>query len=93
MSDKSITMALLAGLSQFMFSRMTVSDIKFAQDGEENSFKADLQKSLHIQMKYVLPVFIGVIAYTLSAGIALYWIVSNIFSIAQEYFFRYKKLK
>lgn len=91
MSDKSITMALLAGITQFAFASMTSKDMRFTD--EQDGFKADLQKSLHIQMRFVLPAFIAFIAYSLGAGIALYFIVSNIFQILQEYYLRFKKVK
>ncbi len=35
---------------------------------------------------YVMPVFIGWISLRFPAGLVLYWTVSNIFSIAQQYF-------
>ncbi len=91
MSDKSVLLATFAGLTQFTFAHLTHKDMSFTE--EKDSFKADLQKSLHIQMRFVLPVFIAFIAYSLGAGIALYFIVSNLFQIGQEYFFRFKKLK
>jgi len=40
---------------------------------------------MQLQMRYVMPVIIAVVAYTISAAIALYFVVSNIVSIAQEY--------
>jgi len=36
------------------------------------------------QMRYIMPIFIFVIAYTISAAIALYFTVSNIMAIVQE---------
>ena len=46
---------------------------------------------MEVQMRYVLPVMIGVIAYTTSAAVALYWTTSNILSIAQELQMRWAK--
>ncbi len=91
MSDKSIILAIFAGLSQSVFASMTSRDMNFTE--EQEGIKADLQKSLQIQMQFVLPIFIAFISYSLGAGIALYFLVSNLFQIAQEYFFRFKKLK
>ena len=91
MSDKSIILAALAGFTQFVFANMTSKDMQFTD--EKDSFKADLQKSLHIQMRFVLPAFIGFLAYSLGAGIALYFVVSNLFQVGQEYYLRFKKVK
>jgi membrane protein insertase Oxa1/YidC/SpoIIIJ len=38
----------------------------------------------------VLPVFIAFIAWKISAAVALYWIISNIFTIVQEWYIRRK---
>jgi membrane protein insertase Oxa1/YidC/SpoIIIJ len=48
------------------------------------SFQDDLATSMHLQMRYVFPVLLGVIAYVGTAAIALYFITSNIFGIMQE---------
>ena len=37
-----------------------------------------------MQMKYILPVFMGFIAYAVSGAVALYFITSSMFTIAQE---------
>ena len=47
-------------------------------------------KSLNLNMKYFMPVFVAVIAYQISAAVALYWITSNIFIIGQELLIRRK---
>ncbi len=39
---------------------------------------------MHLQMKYVMPVFMIFVAYAFSAAIALYFVVSNITQIIQE---------
>jgi membrane protein insertase Oxa1/YidC/SpoIIIJ len=48
---------------------------------------------MQLQMRYVMPAIITVVAYTLSASIALYFTVSNLMAIAQEYVVRRKGLK
>ena len=93
LTGKSVVLASVVGITQYIYATMTVKDIKFAKDDEKDTFKADLQKSMQLQMKYFLPVIMAFISYTLSAAIALYFIVSNIFMIGQEYYFRYKGVK
>ena len=36
------------------------------------------------QMKYIFPVIVVVISYTLTAAVALYWATSNLFHVFQE---------
>jgi YidC/Oxa1 family membrane protein insertase len=86
MSGKSILLALLAGLTQFFHARISLPDLQTRS--EKSSFKDDLARSFHIQMRYVLPVIVAVIAYTISSAIALYWVTSNVFAIGQEIFVR-----
>ena len=59
----------------------------------EASFKDDFGRSMQLQMRYVMPIIIFVAAYTISAAIALYFTISNVMSIAQEYVVRHKGLK
>jgi membrane protein insertase Oxa1/YidC/SpoIIIJ len=61
-----------------------------ASSGKQ-SFQEDLARSMQVQMRYVLPVMIGFIAYTTSAAVALYWATSNILGIAQEFLMKRAK--
>lgn len=91
MAGKSLILALLAGITQFFHARLSLPALQAR--GEKQSFKDDLARSFHIQMRYVLPVIVAVIAYTISSAVALYWLTSNIFAIGQEIFVRRKILK
>ncbi len=88
---KSLVMAILAGITQYIHTK--ISFPKLDTKNKEKSFKNDLAKSMHIQMRYVLPIIVGVISYTISAAIALYWTTSNIFAILQEVFIRKRMLR
>lgn len=83
LTSSSIILAVLVAASQYAVSRMMMPAPK-QEEGEEKSFQADLARSMHIQMRYVFPIVIGVIAYVISAAIALYFLVSNLFAIGQE---------
>ena len=52
------------------------------------TFQEQLSDSMQMNIRYILPVFIAFIAWKISAAVALYWIVSNIFTIAQEWCIR-----
>ena len=52
--------------------------------GKEEGFAGSLKRSMDLQMRYFLPVFIGIVAYQVQAAVALYWVISNLFTIGQE---------
>lgn len=79
-AGKSIILAFLAAATQFVYAKLSLPPPK--KDGE--GFKHDLARSFHIQMLYVFPALIGIFAYTFSAAIGLYFVISNLFSIGQE---------
>ncbi|PCI28835.1 hypothetical protein COB52_03120 [Candidatus Kaiserbacteria bacterium] len=89
MGGRSIVLALMAGITQFIHSSYALPKPK--PRSENPTMKEDLARSFHLQMKYVMPIVVVGISYTISAAIALYWLTSNIFSIGQEIFIRRKK--
>jgi len=92
-AGKSIILAILAGITQFIHTLYTLPKPKPRSDNP--TMKEDLAHSFHIQMKYIMPIIVIVISYTISAAIALYWVTSNIFAILQELIVRreMKKIK
>jgi YidC/Oxa1 family membrane protein insertase len=49
-----------------------------------------IQKQMMVMMKYFFPILIFFVSLKVSAAVALYWIVSSGFMIAQELYFRRK---
>ena len=43
---------------------------------------------MQTNVRYILPIFIVFIAWKISAAIALYFVISNTFSIVQEWYIR-----
>ncbi len=91
-SQKSIVLALCAGLTQFTQAQLTMPDpfSKKEEEKKEPTFQDDLQRSMQLQMKYILPVMIGFFAYSISAAVALYWTVGNMVTISQEIYLKRK---
>jgi YidC/Oxa1 family membrane protein insertase len=58
--------------------------IKQLNQKEEQT--ANMAASMQKQMLFMMPILSGFIALTLPAGLGLYWVVSTIFSIFQQYF-------
>lgn len=90
-TQKSIILAVLTGLTQFIQTKLTMPAAPPKKDGVPSSFKDDFARSLNMNMRYFMPIFVGYIAYTLSSAIALYWVTSNLFAIGQEYYIRKKR--
>jgi len=87
-TTKSILLAIAAGVSQYFQVVVTMPKLPPKEEGAEPNMKDDFMRNMQVQMKYVMPVIIGVVAYTISAAIALYFLVSSLTSIAQEYYIR-----
>ena len=90
---KSIPLAFFAGLTQYIHTNISLPPAKPRDPNAEPNFKDDFMRSMHIQMRYVMPILILIVAYTTSATIAIYFIISNLMAIAQEYMVRHKGLK
>jgi YidC/Oxa1 family membrane protein insertase len=86
-SQKSVILALFAAVSSFFQMKYSVP-IPQTKTKPGESFKDDLARSMSIQMRYVFPIIVFFIAYTISGVIAIYWFTSNIFTIAQEVYTR-----
>jgi len=87
-TERSFLLALGAGITQYIHVNLTMPQLPPKKDGDAPSMKDDFMRNMQTQMKYVMPVLIGVVAYFISAAIALYFLVSNLTTIAQEYFVR-----
>src|SRR3989338_2983371 len=81
-------LALLAVVTQFFKTRMALPPLPPKQKDAPQSFKDDFARSMQIQMRYVMPAIIFFFAYKFSATIALYFLVSNVIAIGQEYIVR-----
>ena len=84
--EKSAVLAFLAGVSQYFFGMLSIPKSSLVEGEDPNSFKNSFARSMNIQFRYILPVVIIFIAYTLPSALALYWITSNIFSIGQYWY-------
>lgn len=84
-ASKSIPIAILAGISQFfqakMFS-MRKPDVSTAGSKDESMLAA-----MNKQMLYVMPAMTVIVGASFPAGVIFYWLVTNILSIVQQYFF------
>ncbi len=84
MGERSLLLALLTGVTQYIYTRLSMGPRQPKMHTEEASFSADMARSFDLQARYVLPVLFTAISYSLSAALPLYWATSNIFMIGQE---------
>lgn len=85
-AGKSLLLAILAGLTQFFQAHLALSGSLKTSD--EKSMQNDFQRVMGMQLKYVFPFIIGVISYTTSGAIALYFITTNLMGSLQEWYVR-----
>jgi len=91
-TEKSIVLGVLAGLTQYIQTKLSMPVVEPKESATgERSMKEDFARSMQIQMRYVLPIFVGFIAYAISAAVALYWTVSNLVTITHEIYVKRKK--
>lgn len=83
-AQKSLPLALLAGIMQFIHGQLSFPKLPPRDPNAAPSMKDDFGRNMQLQMKYVMPVLITVVAYTISAAIALYFVVSSLTAILQE---------
>lgn len=85
-SQKSLILAFLAALSTFL--QMHFSTASLGSKTSVGEPKEDFSKMMANQMKYTMPVVVFVISWQISGVVALYWFVSNLLGIAQDFYIK-----
>lgn len=80
LAQPNIIFAILAGVAQYWQSRMI---IKWQGQNRNNDTTTQM---MNVQMTYILPIVSIIIAWTLPAGLPLYWIVTTLFAVAQQFY-------
>lgn len=96
--DSLYILPVLAGLFQLLLSLMIspggeVRDVvpnqaknkQIEQENEEEEDVAEMAASMQQQMIFIMPVMTVFIASRFPSGLALYWIVTTLFSLGQQY--------
>lgn len=90
LSQKTIVIAAIAAITQYYQIKLSIPATPAPAAGAKPSFKEDFARSFNIQMRYVLPIIVFAVSYSISAAIALYWATSNLFSIGHELYVKRK---
>ena len=80
LSHPNAIFAILAGVAQYWQSRMI---IRWQGTNRNNDTTT---KMMNAQMTYILPIISVFVAWKLPAGLPLYWIVTTLFAVAQQYY-------
>lgn len=80
LSKPNIVFAVLAGIAQYFQTKMLLPKNSAKLGGQK-----DISQIMQKQMVYFFPVFTVIILMGLPSALGLYWIVSGIFSIVQQY--------
>ncbi|MFZ2831848.1 MAG: YidC/Oxa1 family membrane protein insertase [Minisyncoccia bacterium] len=90
LSKKSIIFALFAAVTQYYQIKLSIPTLPPLEKDAKPSFKDDFARSFNMQMRYMLPIIVFGISWSISAAVALYWTTSNLFSIAHELYVKRK---
>ena len=91
-ADPYYVLPALAGITQLIFSLMMQSGLeshmkpaktKTAQAKEGD--KLEMAETIQQQMLFMMPIMTTVIALKFPSGLALYWVVTTLFSLVQQY--------
>lgn len=89
----NVLVGFIAGLSQYIQIRLSLQNMTPVDPNKpisEMKPEEMMQKQMSFMMKYFIPILIFIASLQVSAAVALYWIISSVFMIAQELYFRNK---
>jgi membrane protein insertase Oxa1/YidC/SpoIIIJ len=85
LTEKNIPLAILAGIFQFIQTRMLVARRPPKAVRKSPGAKdEDMLASMNESMLYFMPVMTAVIGSSLPGGLTLYWVAVNLISIIQQ---------
>lgn len=83
LSRPFLGLALVTGLAQFWQTRMLISKKNQLDHNDETGSMATIMNK---QMSYFMPIITVVIGATLPSGLLLYWLVTTLLTIIQQYY-------
>ncbi len=83
MSKPHILLSILAGITQFFYTRLSMGP-RGELTATEASLSSDMAKSFDLQARFLLPAMVMIFGMFIASAAPLYWLTGNIFMIAQE---------
>lgn len=90
LTKSNIFLALVAGVLQFFQSKLSLSFTKPKQ-ADDKAKKKGFSSMMQSQMLYFFPILTVFIVWKFGSIIGLYWIVSALFSIGEQYIIKKRK--
>jgi len=90
MTKANYVLAVLAGLAQFWQAKSMLVK-KPPQNAGSGAKDENMMAMMNKQMLYFMPVMTVLIGFSLPAGLTLYWFLSTVLTVAQQYFLLRKK--
>jgi YidC/Oxa1 family membrane protein insertase len=59
---------------------------KIQKENDKEEDTADMAKSMQQQMMFMMPLMTGFIALRFPSGLALYWVITTVFSVGQQWY-------
>lgn len=96
--DQLRILPIVAALSQLVMGLMIApaadasaekalaTNTKTTKDDKKADDMADMAASMQQQMIFLMPAMTGFLAWGFPSGLGLYWVISTIFSVVQQYF-------
>ncbi|MFC1653690.1 YidC/Oxa1 family membrane protein insertase [Patescibacteria group bacterium] len=96
--DKTYAAPIVAGVIQFILALMLApatdtaaektiaAQTKTKKDDKEAEGMSDMAQTMQQQMLFIMPLMTVVIALRFPSGVAIYWIITTLFSTIQQYF-------
>jgi len=81
---------VLAGLTQWYQARQ-LTKLNPTPKGIPGAKDEAMLSMMNKQMQYMMPAMTIIIGVGLPAGLVLYWLVTNLLTVAQQYFFLRKR--
>jgi YidC/Oxa1 family membrane protein insertase len=88
LTQPSLRLAILAGVSQFVLMRQATPGVNQNQLPAGNDQSAQMMASMQKNMAYIFPAMTVFVSLQLPAALALYWVASTLFGIVQQYLFK-----
>lgn len=86
LSVPNVILAVLAGVSQFFYSKLTMKYTPSMPQLDPQKSAANIQKTMSKQMLYFMPILTIIIALKFPAGLPFYWLISTLLGMGQEYY-------
>ncbi|PJE57638.1 MAG: hypothetical protein COU82_00835 [Candidatus Portnoybacteria bacterium CG10_big_fil_rev_8_21_14_0_10_38_18] len=91
LAKASPILAGLAGLSQFLYSKLMMKYSPPTPQPSQQKGAMDIQKMIGKQTTYIFPFMIVIFGLSVPAGLTLYWIAFSLLSMGRDYYL-FKKL-